>query len=88
MSIEFKKIETAEEYIDLVEKLSYLVDKELTKLEKRIEKEGVSSILGARPQVISLVNMQVQILHKKTTGVGLPSIASGVKIDIINTYYQ
>ncbi len=48
MSIEFKKIETAEEYIDLVEKLSYLVDKELTKLEKRIEKEGVSSILGAR----------------------------------------
>jgi len=56
MNIEFKKIETQEEYIDLVEKLSYLVDKEITEYEMLLQK-NVFEVVNAMPKIISLVNV-------------------------------
>lgn len=56
MSIVFKKTEKPEEYKDLVEKFSYLVDKELAVLEKRAGDTDIDSVISRMPQLISLVN--------------------------------
>ena len=56
MSIEFKKIETVKVYMDLVEKLSYLTDNALKKLEKQVEEKDIWSASHFIPEVISLVN--------------------------------
>ena len=56
----FFEIKTAEEYMDLVRKYNWLVDRELKKAEIEIEKDpinGPNGIINSIPKLISLVNV-------------------------------
>jgi hypothetical protein len=56
MAINFKAVETKEEYLNLVEKFSFLVDSELKLTEGYIESHNNDSIISSLPKLISLAN--------------------------------
>ncbi len=56
MSLNFKETKTAEEYKDLVERFSLLVDKELRIFEQGVKEGKVAEIIPMMPKLISLVN--------------------------------
>ncbi len=57
MSINFKQIKDPEEYLNLVQQYSYLVDKELSAVESRLSELTPEEIAKRLPKFISLVNV-------------------------------
>ncbi len=55
--MEYESIKTAEEYINLVKRYSWLVDSELEKVEKTIAKNVKAVEIQSLPKLISLVNV-------------------------------
>lgn len=52
-----KQIKTPDEYVDLAKTLSYLLDNELTKIEKKAKQKDWFYVNDFMPAVISLVNI-------------------------------
>ncbi len=57
MAISFTQMQSSEEYKDLIQKYSYLVDQELSRIESQLSELTPQDVAGVLPKFISAINV-------------------------------